>query len=140
MNQGAGRRLDLLARCPHAVAMRRLLILPLLLIALPACAGEQRWAFEPGECRVTDGDTIRCGDLRFRFAGIDAPEMSTPAGLPSKNHLIELMTDRAIECVSDGHHSYQRIVAICSADGEDLAARMVQDGFAKNMRRFPPDY
>ena len=26
-------------------------------------------------CRVTDGDTIRCGDERIRLLGIDAPEM-----------------------------------------------------------------
>lgn len=26
-------------------------------------------------CRVTDGDTIRCGDERIRLLGIDAPEL-----------------------------------------------------------------
>ena len=26
-------------------------------------------------CTATDGDTIRCGDLRIRLSGIDAPEM-----------------------------------------------------------------
>jgi micrococcal nuclease len=26
-------------------------------------------------CRVTDGDTIRCGDERVRLLGIDAPEL-----------------------------------------------------------------
>lgn len=27
-------------------------------------------------CRVTDGDTIRCGDERIRLLGIDAPELA----------------------------------------------------------------
>lgn len=32
-------------------------------------------AAEVHDCRVTDGDTIRCGDERIRLLGIDAPEL-----------------------------------------------------------------
>lgn len=31
--------------------------------------------YSAGECRATDGDTIRCGDEKIRLVEIDAPEM-----------------------------------------------------------------
>ncbi|WP_200888824.1 hypothetical protein, partial [Staphylococcus aureus] len=39
-------------------------MMPLVFIAAAALAG----------CSVTDGDTIRCGDERIRFLGVDAPD------------------------------------------------------------------
>ena len=40
-----------------------------------SATGTVRYAEPLRGCRVTDGDTIRCGDERIRLLGIDAPEM-----------------------------------------------------------------
>ena len=37
--------------------------------------GPPAYAAAITQCRVTDGDTIRCGDERIRLLGIDAPEL-----------------------------------------------------------------
>jgi hypothetical protein len=55
-----------------------------------AAAGAQTLLDRPvsiGGCRVTDGDTIRCGDERIRLLGIDAPEM--PGHCRAGRHCVE---------------------------------------------------
>jgi hypothetical protein len=48
--------------------------------------------------RVIDGDTFDFGPLRVRFAGVDAPEMSTPHGEPARRHLASLIAQGPIRC------------------------------------------
>lgn len=43
--------------------------------AMPGKASGTGYAEGIANCRVTDGDTIRCGSERIRLLGIDAPEL-----------------------------------------------------------------
>lgn len=88
--------------------------------------------------RVIDGDTFDFGPLRVRLASVDAPEMSTPHGEPARRHLAALIAAGGpIRCEDAGARTYERIVARCfTADGADLEAAMVEDGWARDMPRF----
>lgn len=87
--------------------------------------------------RVADGDTLTVADTQIRLHGIDAPELSTHAGALAKRQLTELIRDGAIRCDDTGERSYDRIVAICfGGDGRDLAAMMVEEGWAVDWPRY----
>lgn len=108
---------------------------------------------------VHDGDTIHCavesgfpgnpltfgatesGYNRFRMHGINAPEMKTEKGPPSKAHLQKLcITHRCFnKCVLEilGLDNYGRPVAVLySADGSvNINQQMLADGFAEPLRQ-----
>lgn len=87
--------------------------------------------------RIVDGDTFRFGELRVRLAGVDAPEMDTPHGEPARRHLESLVAAGPIRCRDTGGRTHGRIVARCTlADGRDLDAAMVEDGWAVDMPAF----
>ena len=102
-----------------------------------ATADAQPYDLAGRPTRITDGDTLRLGAQRIRLHGIDAPEMSTPDGEPARRHLARLVGSSPIRCRDTGERSYDRIVAQCwAADGRDLAAAMVEDGWAHDWPRF----
>lgn len=88
--------------------------------------------------RIVDGDTLRFGAHRVRFAGIDAPEMSTRHGEPARRHLAALVAAGApLHCDDTGQRTYERIVARCrTADGRDLEAAMVEAGWATDFTQY----
>ncbi len=76
--------------------------------------------------RVIDGDTfvIRYDGepTSVRIYGIDAPEMKDPAGLPSRDHLIELIDDREVRLVFCGprrRDNFGRLLARVFVAGDD---------------------
>ncbi|WP_126377330.1 thermonuclease family protein [Desulfovibrio ferrophilus] len=87
---------------------------------------------------VPDGDTMRLRSGRWvRLQGIDAPEMGRD-GQPGQYFSEEataalqgLVMGQPLTLVSHGKDRYGRTLATCLlADGRDVAAAMVQDGFA----------
>ena len=85
---------------------------------------------------VTDGDTFRCEDgTRIRIHGIDAPEMDTAEGPISRDALQALIGGSILVCDQKGN-SYNRKVATCYLDGEDIAAAMVKRGMARDCERY----
>jgi len=86
--------------------------------------------------RITDGDTFRIGATRIRLDGIDAPEMSTGDGEPARRHLAGLIGGRSVRCIDEGERSYERVVAVCYLDDQDLGAAMVRDGWARDWARY----
>ena len=90
---------------------------------------------------VIDGDTLRCAEQgRVRLVSIDAPEMGgrcrqgrvcTP-GDPdaSKAYLARLVARGPVRCVMTARDRYGRILARCSAGGQDLSCAMVRSGHA----------
>jgi endonuclease YncB( thermonuclease family) len=111
-------------------------LLILLLLATPAAA----------EQRVIDGDTIVIDGVHHRLCGIDAPESRQAcadgwqAGKAASRTLAALMEGRAITCESRGHDRYGRTIALCRADGRDLAAEMVRASMALAFTRYRTDY
>jgi endonuclease YncB( thermonuclease family) len=98
---------------------------------------------------VTDGDTIKMGDIRFRLSGIDAPESRQlceakgthyPCGKEATEALRGLVKGKVVWCRPTGAVSYRRKVASCSVDGADIGEWMVRQGWALAYRRFSKKY
>lgn len=90
-------------------------------------------------CRVTDGDTLRCGSERVRLLAIDAPELPghcrvgrvCAPGDPhaSTSSLADAMTGRlTIERVGEDH--YGRTLALVASDKGDLSCWQLARGHA----------
>jgi len=104
-----------------------------------------------GAVRVADGDSIEVGGERVRLAGIDAPELHQscgeqgrewPCGQQARAALQKLVDEGeargnaqeggegGVSCRPVDEDRYGRSVAVCSLDGRDLGAAMVQQGWA----------
>lgn len=90
-------------------------------------------------CRVTDGDTIRCGDERIRLLGIDAPELpghcrtgrDCAPGDPfaSTDNLREAMTGE-LHIDRVGEDRYGRTLAMVTGAKGDLSCWQLKQGQA----------
>lgn len=86
---------------------------------------------------ITDGDTLRFGDLRIRLWGIDAPEPHRPGGLEARAALVALTAGLPLACEVVDIDSYGRTVARCQLPGEkDIACAMVAQGHARDWPRY----
>src|SRR5262245_35408290 len=92
-----------------------------------------------GEVRPVDGDSLFVGGIEIRLIGIDAPELaqtceaggrSYRCGDEAKRALKELAGTHLVTCRLSGRDRYGRRLGRCSADGQDLGARMVERGRA----------
>jgi endonuclease YncB( thermonuclease family) len=99
-----------------------------------------------GPVRVGDGDSIDIGETRIRFHGIDAVELAQhcrdasgqdyACGEEAKRTLQNLIGSKTVRCGErHGVDQYGRIAAVCTADGLDLNAAMVDSGFAVAYRQ-----
>lgn len=106
---------------------RRHLPAVLLALALNSCAPPPR---------VPDGDKLLIGSTHYRLWGIEAPGLHQtcdddwPAGQEARRALAALTRDRAIVCEPRGLDPYRRVLALCRAGGQDIAASMVGSGLA----------
>ena len=89
--------------------------------------------------QVIDGDTIHIGKLKYRFFGIDAPEIKQicekdnikiQCGVIAKSVLQNKIADKIPECVVKDKDRYQRLVAECFIGKESLSRFMVREGYA----------
>ena len=94
---------------------------------------------------VTDGDTIRIGDERIRFSGIDAPEIKQTCiyqeiefkcGEFSKNLLIEKISNQELSCIRENTDQYGRTLAECFVGKESLSSYLVREGYAFAYRKY----
>ena len=99
-----------------------------------------------GPVRVGDGDSIDIGPTRIRLHGIDAVELAQHCkdasgvdyvcGEEAKRTLESLIGSKTVRCDErHGVDQYGRIAAVCTADGMDLNAAMVDSGFAVAYRQ-----
>lgn len=87
------------------------------------------------DCVALDGDTIRCGETRYRLWGLHAPERSDPGGPQAQAALAEIIAP-GVSCEPTGATSWDRIVARCYVDGRDVAEMMVATGLAADCPAF----
>ena len=109
----------------------------LFLFTLPLAAEDK--------VKVIDGDTIHVGKLKYRFLGIDAPEMDQVCkknqqdimcGVIAKNALIEKINNSPVTCKIEEVDRYKRLVAECFVKEESLSRYLVRNGYAVAYRRY----
>jgi|TARA_B100001093_G_scaffold90740_1_gene82878 endonuclease YncB( thermonuclease family) len=94
---------------------------------------------------IIDGDTIRIGEERIRFSGIDAPEINQTCisegaevfcGKISKSFLVDKISLEQVKCISEGKDQYNRTLAECFVNGESLSRYLVREGYAFAYRKY----
>jgi endonuclease YncB( thermonuclease family) len=102
-------------------------------------------SFAAEQVKVIDGDTIHIGKLKYRFSGIDAPEMKqlcnkdgkeVLCGVLAKNALIEKINNSPVTCKIEEVDRYKRLVAECFVREESLSKFLVKNGYAFAYRRY----
>lgn len=103
----------------------------------------------PAAVRVVDGDTFDAGGVRYRLAGIDAPETSGAhclaerrlGGLAAREVARLLASAGQVELIPTGavqpataRYRRARVIASVSIDGRDLGDHLIAEGLA---RRWP---
>lgn len=102
-----------------------------------------------GRATVLDGDTIEVRGRRIRLHGIDAPENDQVCerdgrpwrcGLDATQALRRHLGARTVTCRELDIDRFGRSVARCFADGEDVNAWLVRNGWAVAYRRYSEAY
>lgn len=103
-----------------------------------------------GRASVIDGDTLDIHGKRIRLYGVDAPESAQTCTRPDGTSwrcgqtaalkLDEKLQGAALFCAQRDIDRYGRLVATCMANGEDISAWLVSQGYAVAYRRYSPDY
>src|SRR6266404_783627 len=102
-----------------------------------------------GQASVIDGDTIEIHGQRIRLFGIDAPEHDQlceeagaqyRCGQQASLALADQIGRQTVDCAPRDVDQYGRVVAVCSAAGEDLNAWMVRQGWALAYRHYSTAY
>ena len=116
-----------------------------LVFATPALAQDIT-----GPARVIDGDTLDIAGQRIRLHGIDAPESrqtcargerEVRCGRAATAALRRLIDNEPVSCQERDVDRYRRIVVVCfNAEGQDVGAELVREGWALAYRQFSLDY
>ena len=102
-----------------------------------------------GRARAIDGDTLELGRARIRLHGIDAPESAQrcraqarfwACGREATRALARLIRGKQVACEERDRDRYGRIVAVCTAAGQDLNGWMVAGGWALAYRQYSRAY
>ena len=125
--------------------MRALALAAALLFITPALAQGIT-----GPARVVDGDTLEIAGQRIRLHGIDAPESrqwcrigmaEVECGKKATKALRRLIAGNPVVCQERDVDRYGRIIAVClNAEGQDVGAELVRQGWALAYRQFSQDY
>lgn len=108
-----------------------------------------RYPYRVSGCRVTDGDTIRCGAERIRLLGIDAPELpghcaegrecAPGDGFASTTSLENATTDE-MEIQRVGEDRYGRTLAMVAGPKGDLSCWQLAHGQAIYKQKWDNGY
>ena len=100
--------------------------------------------------KIVDGDTIHINKIKYRFHGIDAPEMkqicidennkNIKCGVLSKQKLVEKINDQKVNCKHITVDRYKRVVAECFVNNESLSSYLVKNGYAFAYRRYSDQF
>jgi endonuclease YncB( thermonuclease family) len=98
-----------------------------------------------GIATVYDADTIRIEGQRVRLWGIDAPEIdqtcsNRSVGVLAAHHLTTLMDGQRVTCEVRMRPNRGRAVAQCWLDSRDLAASVIDAGWAWDSSEFSRGY
>lgn len=103
--------------------------------SFPQCRGGNR-----NNCTV-DGDTFYFKGEKFRLAGIDAPELYSPACKREKRlaesaseKLAKLLSSRKWQISREGFDRYGRTLATFFSEGTSLGRVLISTGFARSWK------
>jgi len=109
----------------------------LFLLSLPIAAHA---ADISGLPKIHDGDTLQIGHIKLRLAGVDAPSTDQlclndkgerwTCGVAARNALIHYTGKKSWTCHVVRVNRFGRSVAKCEADGENIQAWLVKNGWA----------
>lgn len=109
--------------------MKRLILLCLFFLTQSAFAD-----FVGQVVAVTDGDTIKIMrdgvPVKVRLKAIDAPESCQGYGAEALIHLSSLVLAQDVTVVERGRDKYGRTLGYVFANGVDVNAAMIADGYA----------
>ena len=132
--------------------MNRLLPILAAAVLLPALVSALPAETLAGYPEILDGDTLRfASGERVRLAGVDAPESSQlcakasgkryGCGRAAREALKTLVGSGLVRCEASQRGRYGRLIAVCfNADGQDVAGRLVAQGWALAYRRYSSEY
>jgi endonuclease YncB( thermonuclease family) len=86
--------------------------------------------------KVVDGDTLYVGPVKIRLQGIAAPELDEPLGPEARDFLTAFALGKPARCDLTGDLSFDRQVAVCRIDGQDLGRLIVEAGLARDCPRY----
>jgi len=101
---------------------------------------------------VTDGDSLKSGNIRLRLHGIDAPEIAQTCkdasgdnyscGLQARDYLYGLISPPvSLYCQHLDTDRYRRLIVRCfDRNGRDINAMMVSSGWARAYYHYADDY
>ena len=101
------------------------------------------------DLKVIDGDTIHIGKVKYRFHGIDAPEISQickiqnkniKCGLLSKKKLLQKINNNKVDCKKKAVDRYKRIVAECFVNNQSLSSYLVKNGYAFAYKKYSKQF
>lgn len=115
------------------------------LASLAAIAGAAQAAMVSESVRVIDGDTLELSGQVIRLHGIDAPETAqrcgtSDCGKDATRALSAMVQATRLSCDTRDTDKYGRLIAVCSADGRDVNAAMVRQGWAVAYTAYSEDY
>ena len=81
---------------------------------------------------VLDGDTIKYKNQRYRFIGLDAPELKQNYGEQAKNFVVNSINNASkVSILISSYDLYDRILCHIIIDGEPFAYSMIKEKYAK---------
>ena len=95
--------------------------------------------------KVIDGDTIHIGSKKYRFSGIDTPEMKQTCkkdnqivmcGVIARDALVKKINKQQVNCKEEEIDRYKRIVAECFVNNDSLSKYLVRNGHAVAYRKY----
>ena len=125
--------------------LRLILLLVAFLSAAPVAANDL-----VGVASVIDADTLEIRGVRIRPHGIDAPESRQlcqrssgddwRCGQQAALALADRIGRRTVSCMVRDVDRYERAIAVCTQDNQDLIRWLVSEGWAVAYRRYSRDY
>ena len=88
-----------------------------------------------GDVYIVDGDTLVVSGTHVGLAGVDAPAADTAAGEAARTAMRHFTDGKHVTCRVTGSTGGWRRSGVCYADGQDVGAALITQGYALDCPR-----